>query len=81
MTADLIADFDHHFRNGRVYLAHIELPMSDGESDVSYTVDYYLIANSVREATFLANATYPDAVTIDVERSPVTPEQYASRND
>lgn len=83
MTADVIYDFDNYLADAKVYLATIELDMKDNEDDdtVSYFVDYYVIANNPNQALYSASVAYPDAVNVDVQQTPVSPQQYASRKD
>lgn len=81
MSADLIYDFDNHLADGRVWKVTLELPMSDGEQELNYTVDYYAVANNSNQAIFTANTQYPDATSISVDTKPVSPSEYASRKD
>jgi hypothetical protein len=83
MIADLVIDFDHHLKDGRVYLVELQVGYQDAPDDVpsSIDVDIYVIATSYYMAQYIANTMYPDVVSIHVYEEPITEYAYAARRN
>lgn len=82
MNADLIIDFEHHLKHGKVYLVEVTLPLQDTPDDAPNFIeaDVYITANSFYQAQYIANTMYPDS-ELSVYEQPITEKDYATRRN